>query len=77
MRVEERLSVGAPLSAPGSVQTSLQFQSRRHCQGPRETCCRPKGQLLSGGTWGWMEEDGKLLLSHYAFHVLRKSHFSE
>lgn len=40
-----------PLSALGSVQTSLQSQSRTHCQGPRGTCCTPEGPPLWAGTF--------------------------
>lgn len=46
------LIISAPLLALWSVQTSLLFLNRRHCRGPRETCCRPEGQLLLEGTWG-------------------------
>lgn len=40
-----------PLWAHEFVQTSLQSQSRRRCQGPRGTCYTPEGPPLWAGTF--------------------------
>lgn len=84
-KIAECVIISAPLSALWSVQTSLLFLSRRHCRGPRETCCRPEGQLLLEGTW---EAKGKISLDEaittYTFkhtkshvHIYRKEYIGD